>query len=132
LEHWGLVNYTVNPDVVVPVPKNAVAAGTDASLIQQMFKLKKKQKSEPSALHKTVVGPPKVSCTSCGEDCARVRYTWNNLEVCPDCFANGKFPENSNSSQFTKVELPLEHDPTDWSEQETLLLLEVTHISQLK
>ena len=55
-----------------------------------------------------------------------------SLEVCPDCFSNGKFPENSNTTQFTKVELPIEYDPNDWSEQETLLLLEVKFFYPLK
>jgi hypothetical protein len=52
LEHWGLINYGINPDVVVPIPKNPLLAD-GASFSQQMLKL-----NEPKGItSRPVQGP---------------------------------------------------------------------------
>lgn len=44
--------------------------------------------------------------------------------MCPGCYAQGKFPENLNSSHFIRVDAPMDYDYGEWTDQETLLLLE--------
>ena len=77
-------------------------------------------------------GEPKrqIRCHSCGIDCTRVRYhnaKSKKLELCPNCYLEGRFPSTSSSSDFIKMEdvtyQPLDRD-RPWTDQETLLLLE--------
>ncbi|KAF8426872.1 SWIRM domain-containing protein [Tirmania nivea] len=77
-------------------------------------------------------GEPKkqIRCHSCGIDCTRVRYhnaKSKKLELCPNCYLEGRFPSTSTSSDFIKMEdvsyQPLDRDRS-WTDQETLLLLE--------
>lgn len=71
-----------------------------------------------------------IRCHSCGIDCTRVRYhnaKSKKLELCPNCYLEGRFPSTSTSSDFIKMEdvsyQPLDRD-RPWTDQETLLLLE--------
>lgn len=71
-----------------------------------------------------------IRCHSCGIDCTRVRYhnaKSKKLELCPNCYLEGRFPSASTSSDFIKMEdvsyQPLDRDRS-WTDQETLLLLE--------
>lgn len=71
-------------------------------------------------------------CTSCGQSCEEVRYQslkYKKLQVCPDCFLEGKFTATTWKGEFLRVEkgeradLP-EDNTTDWNENEILRLLE--------
>jgi SWI/SNF related-matrix-associated actin-dependent regulator of chromatin subfamily C len=46
------------------------------------------------------------------------------MDLCANCYSQGKFPENLSSAHFVKMDTPIEQDPGDWTDQETLLLLE--------
>jgi hypothetical protein len=54
--------------------------------------------------------------------CARVP----DVDVCAECFSAGKLPPGLTSADFLKMDPPykLDTDPTYWSDQETMLLLE--------
>ncbi|KAI9009521.1 SWIRM domain-containing protein [Gaertneriomyces semiglobifer] len=76
--------------------------------------------------------PPKKAkhnCATCGVDCSRVRYHSSKtptMEVCPNCYLEGRFPSTMFSGDFVKLEdTPLKQaSEDDWTDQETLLLLE--------
>lgn len=74
------------------------------------------------------------NCYSCGVDCTRVRYhsarsarSQKQIELCPNCFLEGRFPATSTNTDFVRMEDPsystVERD-APWTDQETLLLLE--------
>ena len=68
------------------------------------------------------------TCSSCHEDCSEVRYQslkYKKLQLCADCFLEGKFTAASCKGEFLRVdrndgEVPEE----DWSKEEILRLLE--------
>ncbi|KAK9462379.1 uncharacterized protein V1516DRAFT_689270 [Lipomyces oligophaga] len=70
------------------------------------------------------------NCFTCGNDCTRVRYhSMKNkqYDLCANCFLENRFPSTSQSSDFVKFEdtgyLSDDRD-REWTDQETLLLLE--------
>ncbi|KAL1916041.1 uncharacterized protein VTP21DRAFT_6045 [Calcarisporiella thermophila] len=68
-------------------------------------------------------------CFTCGTDCSRVRFhstKVKSLDLCPNCFNDGRFPSTMSSGDFVKLEeMAYKHATTDeWSDKETLLLLE--------
>jgi SWI/SNF related-matrix-associated actin-dependent regulator of chromatin subfamily C len=152
LEHWGLINFMVNPDInapipVAPSPLSSISSDTTA-LAQQMIKLDTPQPEAPPnlSLRKNVyftnVAPPQVLrihmllhvlnaftqcvCASCNQDCTKNRYhaEKENMDLCISCYASGKYPEHFNSSDFTRIDASVT-DVGEWTDQETLLLLEV-------
>ncbi|KAH0612574.1 uncharacterized protein H6S33_008954 [Morchella sextelata] len=79
-------------------------------------------------------GKKLYNCYSCGVDCTRVRYhsarsarSQKQIELCPNCFLEGRFPATSSNTDFVRMEDPshstVEKD-APWTDQETLLLLE--------
>ncbi|KAH8155282.1 uncharacterized protein LAJ45_00292 [Morchella importuna] len=79
-------------------------------------------------------GKKLYNCYSCGVDCTRVRYhsarsarSQKQIELCPNCFLEGRFPATSSNTDFVRMEDP-SHSTTEkdapWTDQETLLLLE--------
>ncbi|ORY05603.1 hypothetical protein K493DRAFT_333431 [Basidiobolus meristosporus CBS 931.73] len=76
-----------------------------------------------------VDGDIKYQCGVCEIDCSKLRYSCSRgkkLELCQECFLEGKFPMNLYSGDFVKVEEALLRQVEDepWSDSETLLLLE--------
>jgi SWI/SNF related-matrix-associated actin-dependent regulator of chromatin subfamily C len=74
------------------------------------------------------------NCFSCGVDCTRVRYhngrsSRNNksVDLCPNCYLEGRFHTPISSADFVRLEDP-GYSSVDrevpWTDQETLLLLE--------
>lgn len=74
------------------------------------------------------------NCFACGVDCTRVRYhngrsarNTKSIELCPNCYLEGRFPPNMSSADFIRLEDPgystVEREAA-WTDQETLLLLE--------
>jgi SWI/SNF related-matrix-associated actin-dependent regulator of chromatin subfamily C len=83
------------------------------------------------------------SCYICGTDCTRVRYhnsksaphssqgktaAMAKYDICPNCYQEGKFPGNTNSRDYTKLENDSYNMVPDrdlpWTDSEVLLLLE--------
>ncbi|KAK9447090.1 SWIRM domain-containing protein [Limtongia smithiae] len=70
------------------------------------------------------------NCFTCGNDCTRVRYhSMKNrqYDLCANCFLESRLPATSQTSDFVKFEdtayLSADRD-REWTDQETLLLLE--------
>ncbi|KAH7096791.1 SWIRM-domain-containing protein [Auriculariales sp. MPI-PUGE-AT-0066] len=69
------------------------------------------------------------ACDTCGADCTRVRYhsLKSKMEICPACYADGRFPSSMFSGDFVKLSHAAPFDDTGadaWTDAETLLLLE--------
>lgn len=74
------------------------------------------------------------ACDTCGVDCTPVRYhslKSKNYELCPSCYLDGRFSSKMFSGDFVKLTSTssFKHGETiaganDWSDGETLLLLE--------
>ncbi|CAA7268231.1 unnamed protein product [Cyclocybe aegerita] len=73
------------------------------------------------------------SCDTCGADCTQVRYHSlkdKKMEICGPCYLDGRFPSNMYSGDFVKLTAAASAvsqgsgASDDWSDQETLLLLE--------
>jgi SWI/SNF related-matrix-associated actin-dependent regulator of chromatin subfamily C len=81
--------------------------------------------------------PKAYSCDTCGADCSRTRYqsiraptrgpNSSGFAVCPSCYLEGRFPSSMYSGDFVRLdEGPFKQaeDNSDWSDLETLRLLE--------
>ncbi|WVR07453.1 hypothetical protein IAU60_004494 [Kwoniella sp. DSM 27419] len=76
--------------------------------------------------------PQSFACETCGTDCTRLRYHSlkdGEYTLCPSCFVSGRFPSTMYSGDFVRLdEAAFKHASTgvggEWSDQETLLLLE--------
>ncbi|KAI0565702.1 SWIRM domain containing protein [Gracilaria domingensis] len=72
----------------------------------------------------------KYECDMCDADCSKMRYhcvAGAEMELCPNCFANGMYPETLTARDFEQLTTVLgseAHDGSVWSEAEVLLLLE--------
>ncbi|ODN92695.1 hypothetical protein L198_05489 [Cryptococcus wingfieldii CBS 7118] len=72
------------------------------------------------------------ACETCGTDCTTTRYHSlkdGEYTVCPSCFVSGRFPSSMYSGDFVRLdEEAFKHAAAsagdEWSDQETLLLLE--------
>lgn len=67
-------------------------------------------------------------CTTCGVDCTRQRYhslKTRSMDLCALCYKEGRFPTTMVSSDFIKIEPGnFKQKPEEWTDEETLLLLE--------
>ncbi|KAG5513173.1 hypothetical protein PMAC_001543 [Pneumocystis sp. 'macacae'] len=67
-------------------------------------------------------------CFTCGVECSRLFYhslKTKKFELCSNCYLEGRFPAGFFSGDFVKMEeAPIKTSKEDWSDQETLLLLE--------
>ncbi|KAK8854824.1 hypothetical protein IAR55_003563 [Kwoniella newhampshirensis] len=76
--------------------------------------------------------PQTFACETCGTDCTRTRYHSlkdGEYTICPTCFVSGRFPSTMFSGDFVRLdEESFKHASSgagaEWSDQETLLLLE--------
>lgn len=76
--------------------------------------------------------PQAYACETCGTDCTRTRYHSlkdGEYTVCPACYVSGRFPSSMFSGDFVRLDDEVfKHGAQgagpDWSDQETLLLLE--------
>ncbi|OCF76112.1 hypothetical protein I204_03411 [Kwoniella mangroviensis CBS 8886] len=73
------------------------------------------------------------SCDTCGTDCTRTRYHSikdGEYTLCPSCFVSGRFPSTMFSGDFLRLDEETFKQSSssglgsEWSDQETLLLLE--------
>ncbi|KAJ7064834.1 Smarcc1 protein [Mycena amicta] len=72
-------------------------------------------------------GPTTFSCDTCGADCTQTRYHSlkdQKFQLCPPCYLDGRFPSSMFSGDFVKLNSATAGPSSDWTDQETLLLLE--------
>lgn len=72
---------------------------------------------------------PAKNCFTCGVDCRNFHYhnvRTRSHSLCPSCFADGRFPNTMQSSDFLRVQPMAKPSGPDqpWSDQEALKLLE--------
>ncbi|KYR02160.1 myb domain-containing protein [Tieghemostelium lacteum] len=178
LEHWGIINYFVNPDGggYIPLPTHqsstnpsstSTTSNTSTTTSSTTIEVEKDEKKENESItnpneksKKTANGsssknsaleirnnifgqPWRYSCTRCGADCSLIRYTLNtsgkslNLDgippdyfvmLCSTCFEQGSYDSFLAPTHFTRIEQPVPEQLDEWSDQETLLLLEALDI----
>lgn len=95
----------------------------------------------PKSIEDIVKAPiSKVNCFSCGIDCTRVHYHNSQADsastgagkikydYCPNCYAEGRMPNNQEASLYVKIENPtysaIQDRDAPWSDGEVLKLLE--------
>lgn len=107
-----------------PVPlRKAILSAREKSVQEKRAMLSKRE------LYATAAAT-KHECDGCGKDCSRMRYHCVanvDMELCPDCFANGRFPPTLSARDFEQLTTILSSEAYDgsvWSEGEVLLLLE--------
>jgi len=130
LEHWGLINYRVNPDLFpVPAPKIPTAEDT-AQVIDTVVKFNREKPTiNPNlALRRNIfAGGARKSCKLCKIDCTYSYYSCqrkSDYNLCPICYSAGKYDDDIASSDFLKHENEKIEPTTSWTDQETLRLLE--------
>ncbi|CEP07897.1 hypothetical protein [Parasitella parasitica] len=155
LEQWGLINFECDPStwpssvgppftghfrVTADTPRGLApfkpnikpsAAASNASKPSTM-NVELRQKVFESNSGKDT---RQYYCTTCGADCSRERYhslKTKNMDLCPLCYKDGRFPITSFSSDFIRYELDAykhgNEDKAAWSDEETLLLLEAIEL----
>ncbi|XP_072962666.1 SWI/SNF complex subunit SWI3B isoform X1 [Typha angustifolia] len=99
LEEWGLINYT-------PAPKPK----------------EKKEAVERGGERKET---PKKLCTNCLSVCSLACFTTDKADItlCARCFVRGNYRPGLSSTDFKRVDIT-EEIKTDWTDKETLHLLE--------
>jgi SWI/SNF related-matrix-associated actin-dependent regulator of chromatin subfamily C len=68
----------------------------------------------------------KFSCASCQVECGEIRYHSSKMpavDLCTVCFKDGRFPTTCLSGDFIKISTAV-GDPSMWSDQDVLMLLE--------
>ncbi|KAL0078674.1 hypothetical protein J3Q64DRAFT_1765621 [Phycomyces blakesleeanus] len=156
LEQWGLINYECDPatwpSAVGPPFTGHFRVTADTPRGLQPFKPSIKPTAtgneEKDAagdlgmnvklrqeLFDSVTEEPEKQyyCITCGAECGRERYhslKTKNMELCPICYKEGRFPATVFSSDFIKAEPAAFKHPheDDWTDQETLLLLEAIEL----
>ncbi|KAI8100133.1 uncharacterized protein BX664DRAFT_290695 [Halteromyces radiatus] len=148
LEQWGLINYKCDP---ATVPSTVGPPFTDHFRITadtprglQPFKPNFKSLGNNTDTNKAAKDDSYDSwrqklfdgdgfthttkswfCITCGAECTKERYhslKTRNMDLCPVCYQQGRFPATMFSSDFIKYSTSSISDT--WSDQETLLLLE--------
>jgi hypothetical protein len=116
LEQWGLINYHVNTNLSSNLPQEPI------SFVHP--------KSRPSGQFEGPT-PSRVThqCASCSTDCVHGFYSPvrsnSDIVVCPECFADGKLPEGTSSTDYTFHETLISRlqEQKEWSEEDELKLL---------
>eukprot|EP00011_Vannellida_sp_DIVA3-517-6-12_P005024 CAMPEP_0114609804 /NCGR_PEP_ID=MMETSP0168-20121206/3274_1 /TAXON_ID=95228 ORGANISM="Vannella sp., Strain DIVA3 517/6/12" /NCGR_SAMPLE_ID=MMETSP0168 /ASSEMBLY_ACC=CAM_ASM_000044 /LENGTH=834 /DNA_ID=CAMNT_0001820727 /DNA_START=82 /DNA_END=2583 /DNA_ORIENTATION=+ len=124
LEHWGLINYRVNPDMF-PVPAPSVPKDAQAALRDLVRFTKKPDVHQSFVLHKNAFLAVYATCGSCGVECGQNRHhseKGGGVDLCPACFTAGKYDRDLSAADFTQVRHERE-EQEEWTDQETLLML---------
>ncbi|KAI8985842.1 SWIRM domain-containing protein [Pilobolus umbonatus] len=150
LEQWGLINNECDPStwpstmgppftghfrVTADTPRGLTPFKPSIKPIttsKDQMNVELRQKVFESANNKD---NKEYFCTTCGVDCTRERYhslKVKNMELCPFCYKEGRFPSTCFSSDFIRYEpAAFKHGNEDqlaWSDEETLLLLEAIEL----
>ncbi|XP_058785581.1 SWI/SNF complex subunit SWI3B [Vicia villosa] len=113
LDAWGLINYHPSSSVAKP------------------FKWEDKDTKTESASNSTDSPPVPIKetakriCSNCKNLCAIACFACdkNNMTLCARCFVRGSYKVGTSNTDFKRVEISEETKP-DWTEKETLKLLE--------
>eukprot|EP00871_Galdieria_phlegrea_P001104 jgi/Galph1/1995/GphlegSOOS_G681.1 len=151
LEHWGLINFSVDASMrpsatnfssppVMPLASHGTVTtgiprllffddGSHPDLLERSvdYRLPEAQMTRRE-LYATAAAVT-YRCDACGSDCSKLRYHCINhadMDLCPTCFSEGKYPSEFTSDQFVPMKSVAEGITGDerWSENETFLLLE--------
>ncbi|WVW85712.1 hypothetical protein I302_107750 [Kwoniella bestiolae CBS 10118] len=128
----GSLALTAQTNGVTPHPSNLDLRKT---IYQSTSKSSKPISSDEATKLATTNGEaaPKTqtfSCETCGTDCTRTRYHSikdGEYTLCPSCFVTGRFPSTMFSGDFVRLDeetFKQSSGKDEWSDQETLLLLE--------
>ena len=171
LEHWGLINFGVEPEgkphlssslrAKVSRPRPVYLDGPPAQngggVPKILFfddPLPPKHEGPPVSLQRAIKNAKEKSaknmkvsavsrrelyataaatryeCDACETDCSRMRYhcvSGADMDLCPNCFANGEYPETLSARDFEQLTTVLSSEAYDgsvWSESEVMLLIE--------
>jgi len=126
----ALTSPTVSVNGTATTAVNAKPASESAS-IDPNLALRKDVYTAPTEakllIGESTIEKKQFTCFTCGVDCTRSRYhslKTPNFEVCPNCYVEGRFPSTMYSGDFIKLEATPKPSETEWTDQETLLLLE--------
>ncbi|KAG9455366.1 hypothetical protein H6P81_008270 [Aristolochia fimbriata] len=115
LENWGLINYTSSRQSLKwedKESKSAAISSSPSSAGSQNTNAKKEVARKVCDGCKSVIS---IACFSC------VKV---DLTLCARCFVRGNYRVGLNSADFKRVDISEEPTKTDWSDKETLRLLE--------
>lgn len=145
LEQWGLINNECDPStwpssvgppftghfrVTADTPRGLTPfkPNMKPAINKGQMNVELRQKVFESVNNKDT---KEYFCTTCGVDCTRERYhslKIKNMELCALCYKEGRFPPSCFSSDFIRYEPTVykhgNEDQAEWSDAETLLLLE--------
>ncbi|KAI9140863.1 SWIRM domain-containing protein [Paraphysoderma sedebokerense] len=115
-----------------PPPSTVPKASESVGKIDPNLALRKDVYSKPSTtaqllISESTIEKKQFTCFTCGVDCTRSRYhslKTPNFEVCPNCYVEGRFPSTMYSGDFLRLESTPSSSGNEWTDQETLLLLE--------
>ncbi|CAN8276284.1 unnamed protein product [Cochlearia groenlandica] len=158
LDYWGLINFHPFPlgDVSSSVAGDHDDIGDKESLLNSLYRFQEEEAC-PTLVHKprlTAQATPssglfpdpvaaedplkqqegpvvEYHCNSCSADCSRKRYhcqTQADFDLCMECFNSGKFSSDMSSSDFILMDEAPGGGSGQWTDQETLLLLEALEI----
>ncbi|CAN4123127.1 unnamed protein product [Withania somnifera] len=116
LETWGLINYTANSSKSLIKWEDKDSKSTSASAPQN---------ADANGTSTDFTVPKKRVCNGCKTVCRIACFTSDkyDLTLCARCYVSGDNGANMNSSDYRRVEIS-EEVKTDWTDKETLHLLE--------
>ncbi|KAF2073883.1 hypothetical protein CYY_004807 [Polysphondylium violaceum] len=101
-------------------------------------------KASPFEFRNNIYSQFKYQCNRCYHDCTKLRFCVTNrpqtlegqnipdhmfpMNLCSECFNNGNYPNFLQGTDFTRIEMPAPEMLDEWTDQETLLLLEALDI----
>ncbi|KAK4348953.1 hypothetical protein RND71_031708 [Anisodus tanguticus] len=116
LETWGLINYTANSSKSLIKWEEKESKSTSASA---------QQNTEANGTSTDLTVPKKRLCNACKTVCSIACFASDkhDLTLCARCYVRNNYRVGLNSSDFRRVEIS-EEVKTDWTDKETLHLLE--------
>lgn len=116
LETWGLINYTANSSKSLIKWEEKDSKSTSASAPQN---------ADANGTSTDVTVPKKRVCNGCKIVCRIACFTSDKYDstLCARCYVSRDNGANLNSSDYRRVEIS-EEVKTDWTDKETLNLLE--------
>ncbi|MCD7449494.1 hypothetical protein HAX54_052650 [Datura stramonium] len=116
LETWGLINYTANSSKSLIKWEEKESKSTSASAPQN---------ADANGTNTDFTLPKKRLCNVCKTVCRIACFASDkyDLTLCARCYVSGDNRVGVNSSDFRRVEIS-EEVKTDWTDKETLHLLE--------
>jgi SWI/SNF related-matrix-associated actin-dependent regulator of chromatin subfamily C len=125
LEHWGIINFNVDPYLKPHKATLAKVEGIDAESILNMEEGKKETGELNAIVSKSSKHP---NCSHCGETC---NFIWFKHKVsastlCESCFDGSKQEGNISIKDFEvcSIEAPnIENASSEWTQEELLTLL---------